>query len=75
MKIVCEIDIEYESKKKAEAVNSSIEVDNFDFVKSTVSGKKLNAKIESDSVSSLIHTIDDYLACVSVAEKMMVDKD
>ena len=74
MKTSCEITIEYDSAKKAETVHKSIEVDNFEFVKTKVEGKKLNATIKSNSVSSLIHTLDDYLACVSVAEKI-VDKD
>ena len=74
MKTSCEITIEYDSVKKAETVHKSIEVDNFEFVKTKVEGKKLNAKIQSNSISSLLHTLDDYLACISVAEKI-VDKD
>jgi hypothetical protein len=34
----------------------------------------LEAEISSDSISSLLHTLDDYLACISVAGKV-VDKD
>ena len=74
MKTSCEITIEYDSVKKAETVHKSIKVDNFEFVDSSIQGKKLNAKIKSNSVSSLLHTLDDYLSCVSVAEKI-VDKD
>jgi hypothetical protein len=32
-----------------------------------VKGKTLEAVVESSSISSLLHTLDDYLACVSVA--------
>jgi len=39
-----------------------------------LNSKHLIAEIEANSVSSLLHTIDDYLACVGVAEKI-VDKD
>jgi tRNA threonylcarbamoyladenosine modification (KEOPS) complex Pcc1 subunit len=74
MKASCEIIIEFENEKKVENVLKSTEVDNFNFVKTKTNGKKLEASIESKSVSSLIHTIDDYLACVSVAEKI-VDKN
>ena len=45
-----------------------------DFVSSKINGKKLEAEIMATSVSSLLHTLDDYLACVSVAIKV-VDKD
>ena len=74
MKVTCDVVIEYDDVKKTETVLKSIEVDNFDFVKSHTNGKYLEVHIESKSISSLLHTLDDYLACVSVAEKI-VDKD
>ena len=74
MKVTCDVVIEYDDVKKTETVLKSIEVDNLGFVKSQINGKHLVAHIESKSISSLLHTLDDYLACVSVAEKI-VDKD
>lgn len=74
MKVKCDVVIEYDDPKKVDTVFKSIEVDNLDFIKSKRSGKRLEAHIESKSVSSLLHTLDDYLACVSVAEKVL-DKD
>ena len=74
MKIACDVVIEYDDVKKAENILRSIEVDNFDFIKSQINGKQLEAHIESKSISSLLHTLDDYLACVSVADKI-VDKN
>jgi hypothetical protein len=73
MKVKCNLSIEYESKEKTDKVLRSIKVDDFDFVLSKQNGKKIETKIESKSVSSLLHTLDDYLACISVAEKI-VDK-
>ena len=70
MKACCNVVVEFDDAKKAENILKSIEVDNFDFVKTKIKGKALEAMIESKSVSSLIHTLDDYLACVSVAEKV-----
>ncbi len=74
MKVSCDVVIDFDDEKQANTVLKSIEIDNFDFVKSKTSGKKLIANVESNSVSSLIHTLDDYLACVSVAVKV-VDKN
>ena len=74
MNTSCKIEIEFDDEKKVKTVLKSIEVDDFEFVKSKINGKKLEATIKSDSVSSLLHTLDDYLACVSVAAKV-VDKD
>ena len=73
MKAVCDIILGYDDAGKAKKILQSIEVDNLDFVESKIKDKKLEAHIESKSVSSLLHTLDDYLACVSVAEKV-VDK-
>jgi tRNA threonylcarbamoyladenosine modification (KEOPS) complex Pcc1 subunit len=73
MKIRCTVAIDYSDRKKTEAILHSTEVDNLGFIHSWTDGNKLKAVIEADSVSSLIHTLDDYLACVSVAEKV-IDK-
>jgi len=74
MNVSCEVVIDFDDEKQAKTVLKSIEVDDFDFLKSKISGKELKAQIESNSVSSLIHTLDDYLACISVASKVL-DKD
>ena len=74
MKISCNLSIEYDDSSKAEKILRSIKVDDFDFVTSKVHDKRLEAEIKSKSVSSLLHTLDDYLACISVAEKI-VDKN
>jgi len=74
MKVRCKIDIDFNSLEKAENIFKSIKVDDLNFVSSKVNSKHLIAEIEANSVSSLLHTIDDYLACVGVAEKI-VDKD
>ena len=67
MKVVCDVVLEFDDKKIVKTVLRSIEVDNYEFLKSTAKGKQLNTHIESSSVSSLLHTLDDFLACVSVA--------
>ena len=74
MNVSCKIEIEFDNIKKAENIFKSIEVDDFNFVNSKIKNKKLEAKIKANSISSLLHTIDDYLACVTVAEKVL-DKD
>jgi hypothetical protein len=74
MKVSCSIIFEYTSLEKTEKVLRSIKVDDFDFVESRLNRNKLEVLIESKSVSSLVHTLDDYLACISVAEKI-IEKD
>jgi len=71
MKAVCTITIEFENAKKTKKVLRSIQTDDHGFVKSKQRGKTLEAVIESNSVASLLHTLDDYLACVSIADDIV----
>jgi tRNA threonylcarbamoyladenosine modification (KEOPS) complex Pcc1 subunit len=70
MDVACDIVIDFDDAEKVKTILKSIEVDNFDFVKSKIDGNKLEATIKAKSVSSLLHTLDDYLSCVSVASKV-----
>jgi len=71
MKAICDITLEYDDAGITKKIQKSIEVDNLNFVRSQVKGKKLEAHIESTSISSLLHTLDDFLACVTVADKVL----
>lgn len=71
MKIKCQLELEYEDEQKTENIHRSLKVDNFDYVKSQKNKKNINANIESNSIKSLLHTLDDYLACLTVAEKIV----
>ncbi|HIG99625.1 MAG TPA: hypothetical protein HA258_03485 [Thermoplasmata archaeon] len=67
MKAICTLSLEFENPEKAKKVLRSIQADDQGFVTSKVTGRTLEAVVESTSVSSLLHTLDDYLVCVSVA--------
>ena len=71
MKASCNLTIEFDNTKMVETVLNSVSVDDFEFVKSKKTDKTLEAHIESDSISSLLHTLDDYLACINVASKVL----
>lgn len=75
MQAKCKLVIDFDDKTKAENVLKSVKVDDFSFVKSRINNKTLEAEITSNSVSSLIHTLDDYLSCISVAEKVVNKRD
>jgi len=68
--VKCLLDLEFDSKKKASIVWKSVRVDDYHFVDSRIEGKRLIAKIEAKSIPSLLRTLNDYLACVSIAEKV-----
>ncbi len=71
MNVRCEVVIDFDDSEKAKTVLRSIRVDDFDFVKSKINNNRLEAAIKAKSISSLIHTLDDYLACISVAMKIV----
>lgn len=74
MKISCTLEFDYDSEKEAEAVARAVEVDNEGFVKMDVDGKRIISSAESESIPSLIHTLDDFLSCLSVAERVVKGK-
>lgn len=71
MKASCQLTFEYPSKKQAEQVHASTKIDDGVFVDASVQDNIITATINSDSLPSLMHTLDDYLSCVSVAEKIV----
>jgi hypothetical protein len=68
------LSLEFGSEKEAGRVLESVRVDDEGFVRSRVEGSRLEAEIEASSVPSLLHTLDDYLACVGVAAALLKKK-
>ena len=66
--VLCRIDLEYPSEEIARKVHRSVELDNAGFVRSEVRGNVIHVQAEAESLKSLIHTLDDLLSCVSVAD-------
>jgi len=71
MRIECTLDFEYESEEEAEKVIKAVEVDNYEFVKVERKGTRIISKVNASTLSSLLHTLDDYLACVALAERVL----
>ena len=59
MKVKCDLEIDFNNEEDVKTVIKSIKVDDFDFVESNIHGTTLKASIQSNSVSSLLHTLDD----------------
>ena len=68
--IKCTLMLEYENPEKATLVEKSLKPDNEFFIRTRVEGNVVVAEAEAGSISSLLHTIDDFLACLSVAERV-----
>ncbi|MDD5502755.1 MAG: KEOPS complex subunit Pcc1 [Candidatus Thermoplasmatota archaeon] len=69
MRIKCKIELSYGSAKEAKAIASAVSVDDYEYVKTSLFGKKIIAEMEAEDAKTLMNTADDYLACVSVAER------
>ncbi len=68
--IACNITLEFESGEIAINILKSVKIDNEGYVKSMVEGKNIVSVIKAETPLSLIHTIEDFLICVKVAEQV-----
>jgi len=66
--------LEFRSPEEAEKVHRSVELDNQGYVTTRVVGSSILADVEAGSLNSLLHTLDDFLSCTSVAEKILSKK-
>ncbi len=64
------VEFDYESQAMAESVLKSIEVDNYHFVKCERDDKKIICHVEGEKIASVLHTLDDLIACVCLAEEV-----
>ena len=71
MNIHCEIILEYENEEKAQNIENALSVDNVGFLATSVAGNVLKGEIHSKNILSLLHTLDDFLSCLSIAENVM----
>ncbi len=68
MKARAQLTLTFDDAATAEAVASSVSLDDEGYIETTRRGRTITAKAAADGPMSLLHTLDDYLACVSVAE-------
>ena len=71
VRVTCRLELGYKTKRDAETVARSIRVDDDAYIATRVAGRTLVAEAGAESFRSLIHTLEDYLACVAVAEKLL----
>jgi tRNA threonylcarbamoyladenosine modification (KEOPS) complex Pcc1 subunit len=67
----CSMEILFASEEDAERVHRSVSLDNAGYVSSALKGNAIVAEVEAQTLMSLLHTVDDYLACMSVAQKIV----
>jgi len=62
-----ELRICFASEEEALHVAKAIELENLGYVEMKVNGSEILALAEAENLLSLLHTLDDFLACASLA--------
>ncbi len=73
MVVECVIEFDLGDPEKAVAVYKSTAIDNGRFVDAEVCGTVLRLKASAATPASMLHTLEDLLACLRVADQVLED--
>ncbi|MBS3817373.1 MAG: hypothetical protein KGY76_07415 [Candidatus Thermoplasmatota archaeon] len=65
----CSLKLEYEDEETARMIAESIEPDNEGYLDLQVKGSELLCETEGEDPLQVLHTVDDLLMCVNIAEE------
>jgi tRNA threonylcarbamoyladenosine modification (KEOPS) complex Pcc1 subunit len=68
MSVTCKIEIDFRSNEDASSVLKAIELDNGQYASANVVGNVLELSANAKSMPSMLHTLEDLLACIKVAD-------
>ena len=71
MRSICTLEIELPDESSAQNIARALELDNADYIETRVEGKIIFARTEAENIMTLRNTIDDYLACLTVAQRSL----
>lgn len=66
----CLLELDLGTEERAMNVNRSLELDNGEHARTWVEGSVLKMECQAKSLMSLLHTIEDLMACLKVADEM-----
>jgi len=66
----CLLELDLGSEERASNINRSLELDHGDHARSWVEGSVLKVECEAKGLMSLLHTIEDLMACLKVADEI-----
>lgn len=75
MKVKSIIELKFKTQKMAKITYETLEVDNENFLDSKLENNKITYKVNSDSLTTTLATIDDLIACEILSEKITSMKD
>ena len=70
MKVKSKIELKFKTDKDAEIIYRTLEVDNKNFLDSTLVNNTIIYTIDNDSLTTTLATIDDLIACEILSEKI-----
>lgn len=62
--------LQYGTSAEADRVDRATRVDHGGYLASAVRGATIESEAAADSPMALLHTLEDYLGCVAVAERV-----
>jgi hypothetical protein len=71
MKSVARLTLAFDDVTSARAIVAAIALDDEGYIRTIRRGRTLVAEANADGPMGLLHTLDDYLACISVAERTL----
>lgn len=71
MQVSCRIELDYDSEEQARNVASSISLDNGKYAATEVRGSRLIIEATAPSAPSMLHTLEDLMACLKVADQVV----
>jgi len=74
VQVECRIELEYESEQQATNVASSISLDNGKYASTEVRGRRLIITSSAPSAPSMLHTLEDLMSCLKVADQVVKGK-
>ena len=70
VRVEAELRLEFRSEEERRNVQSSLAPDNVGFIESEGDGSELVLRISSASIPSMIHTLDDLMRCLRIAQEL-----
>lgn len=71
MNCECELILEFANEVEAKMVIDSVKQDNDEWITAHQDSNKIICSAKSKTIGGLMHTMEDFLSCVSLAEKML----
>ena len=70
MTVTCTFTLEYDTPGEAKAIAAALQPDSQGYLDIEVDDCIVTAITQAETVPSMLHTINDFLSCLSVAEKI-----